>query len=176
MEVKAKLSELRMSPTKVRLVSNMVKKMDVAKAEAQLKFTNKKAAKPLAKLLKSAVANATNNHDLDEDNLYIKNILVNEGRRLKRYKPRAMGRATVILKKSSIIDLILDEKVPSKKKASAKKDAKKSTDDLKVVSAAEIKKIQDSSKAEAIDSKPSAQKPARLKGIKDKFIRRTGDK
>lgn len=116
MEVKAKLNNLRMSPRKVRLVANLIKKMDVNVAKAQLKFLTKRAARPIGKLLDSAIANAENNFSLDKNNLYISKILVDSGSTLKRWLPRAFGRATPIMKRTSHITIILSEKIPSKSK------------------------------------------------------------
>lgn len=181
MEVKARLSRLRMSPPKVRLVSRVILGMSVAQAEAQLKFINKKASRPMLKLLESAVANAVNNFKLAKDNLYIKNIVVNEGLKLKRYRPRAMGRASLILKRSSAIDILLEEKVESKgiKKSEKQKipstRIRASKEDLKVVSPDEVKK--ELGKKSGSESISSEKKPMiKLKEIKDRFIRRSGEK
>ena len=100
MEVKAKLKYIRISPRKVRLVADLVRKMEVNKALDQIKFSGKKSAKPLSKLINSAIANAANNFELDKNNLYIKEIRVDEGQTLKRWMPKARGRATPIMKKS----------------------------------------------------------------------------
>lgn len=93
------------------MIANLVKKSPVLPAEAQLKFQSKKAAGPILKLLKSAVASAMNNFNLSSENIYIKNIFVDEGQKLKRFRPRAFGRAGAIHKKTSHITLILEEKV-----------------------------------------------------------------
>ncbi|MBI4709132.1 MAG: 50S ribosomal protein L22 [Candidatus Portnoybacteria bacterium] len=114
MKVTAKLDNLRMSPRKVRLVANLVKGMNAKKAQAQLRFMSKKTAEPLYKLLSSAIGNAKHNFSLDENNLFISKLTVEAGLSLKRWLPRAMGRATPILKRTSKINLILDEKVPTK--------------------------------------------------------------
>ncbi len=105
-----------MSPRKVRLVTNLIKGMGAPQAQAQLSFLVKKPAPLILKLLKSAVANAKNNFELSEDNLYIKQILVEVGPSLKRWLPRAMGRATPILKRTSSIKLVLDERTVTAKK------------------------------------------------------------
>ncbi len=110
MEVRATLRFLRQSPKKVRLVVGLVRGMDVAEAEAQLRFAVKKAARPVLKLLRSAVANAENNFKLDPKTLYIKRIFVDEGPTLKRWRPRAFGRASMIRKRTSHITIILGEK------------------------------------------------------------------
>ncbi len=109
MEVKAKAKFIKMSPTKIRLVANLIKKMPVEQALNQLQFINKLAGVPVAKLVKSAMANAEHNFELQKDNLFIKEITVNEGPTLKRSMPRAHGRATAIRKRTSHINLILGE-------------------------------------------------------------------
>jgi len=120
MEVRASLKHLRVAPRKARLVSGLVRGLDVNKAANQLKFLNKKSAKPMLKLLESAVANAINNYDLDRNNLVIKEIKVDEGRVLKRWLPRAHGRATILRKKMSHIAITLSEIVDSGKKEAKK--------------------------------------------------------
>lgn len=109
MEIRAISKYLRISPKKVRLVADVIRGLDVNTAEDQLKFITKKASHLIAKTLKSAVANAEHNFGLKKDNLYIKKILVNEGPALKRWMPRAFGRATPIKKRSSHIEIVLDE-------------------------------------------------------------------
>ncbi len=120
MEIKAKVKNLRMSPRKVRLVIDVVRGMKVDEAISQLVFMNKKAAKPIMKLVESGVANALNNYELDKGNLLIKEIRVDEGATLKRWMPRARGRATVIRKRTSHVNLILGEIVDSGEKEAKK--------------------------------------------------------
>ncbi len=115
MEVKAKLKFLKMGPKKLRLLADVIRGLDVAGAQAQLSFVNKIAAKPLIKLINSAIANAENNFDLKKDNLFIKKIIIDEGPVLRRWQPKAHGRATPIKKRSCHINLILAEKVVTKK-------------------------------------------------------------
>ena len=108
--MQAKLSHLRISPRKVRLVADLVRGKSVNQAFALLSFTRKKAALPVQKLLKSAVANAAENDGVrDVDNLVIDRIMVDEGPTLKRYMPRARGRATPIRKRTSHIQIRLRE-------------------------------------------------------------------
>jgi len=114
MEVKAQLNNLRRSPRKIRLVAKMLCGLDVGEAESQLKFLIKGSAPNFEKLLKSAVSNAENNFGLSKDNLYIKNVSVDEGKKLKRWLPRAYGRASLILKRSSHVEMILAERVEGK--------------------------------------------------------------
>ena len=102
----ARLKHLRMSPRKVRLVANLIKGLNVAEAEKQLKFLSKRAAGPILKLLNSAVANAKHNLGLDKELLFVVNVIVDSGPSLKRQRPRAMGRASQILKRTSHVTII----------------------------------------------------------------------
>lgn len=113
MEVKASLKHLRIAPRKTRLVAAVVRGLEVNQAIKQLKFLNKKSAQSLLKLLNSAVANATNNFDLDKNNLIIKELKIEDGKTLKRWLPRAHGRATTIRKRMSHVYLTLSEIVDS---------------------------------------------------------------
>ncbi len=113
MEVTATLRYLRMSPTKVRLVANVIRGMDVGNAKDQLHFVNKKAVTPIEKLLRSAVANAIHNDGLREDNLFVKSITVDGGPALKRWSPKAFGRAAMIKRRSSHVTVVLGERVPT---------------------------------------------------------------
>jgi|SRR3989344_2905362 len=107
--ITAKLRNLHIAPRKVRLVVDIVRGKTAAEAGAILNFTTKKAALPILKLLNSAMANARNNFQLDPDNLYISRITVDEGPKIKRFMPRARGSANEIQKKTSHINLSLDE-------------------------------------------------------------------
>ncbi len=113
MNVSAKISFLRISPKKVRLVADVVRKMTVVQAEQQLTHLNKKAARPLLQLLRSAVANAEHNHKLKKDNLIIKELRVDEGPVAKRWMPKAFGRANPIRKKSAHVIVTLEEIIQS---------------------------------------------------------------
>ncbi len=116
MEVKAKLNFLRIAPRKVRLVADLVRGKKIEEAQDILSFTVKKSAQPILKLLNSAIANATNNFQLDSNNLYISEMRVDEGPKYKRWRARARGRADPIQKKSSHISLVLNEIKSEKKK------------------------------------------------------------
>ncbi len=107
-----------MGPRKVRLVTDLVKGRSVKKAQDILSLTNKRAARPILKLLNSAIANAKNNFKLEEDSLKIKNITVDGGPMLKRWMPKAHGRATPIRERTShvTIFLISVEKIVKKEK------------------------------------------------------------
>jgi len=110
MAVKASLRYMRVSPRKARLVADLVKGKDLDEALQIMRFTRRKAAGPIYKLLKSAEANADNMGTVDIDNLYVKAITVDPGPTLKRIMPRAMGRATLIRKRTSHVTVVLDER------------------------------------------------------------------
>jgi large subunit ribosomal protein L22 len=109
MEIKAKVTMIRISPRKARIVGDTIKEKNVNEAMGILLFTPKKAAVILKKLLDSAIANARQKKYVDVDNLYVKNIVIDEGVTMKRFLPRAMGRASRIRKRTSHITVILDE-------------------------------------------------------------------
>ena len=109
MPVTAKLRNLRIAPRKVRMVADLIRRKPVVEAENILKFTVKKAAPAFLKLLNSAIANAKNGFDMKKENLYIQKVLVDEGPKMKRWLPRARGKADEIQKKTSHITIILDE-------------------------------------------------------------------
>ena len=110
MEATAKLSYARMSPQKTRLVVDMVRRKGVQEALTLLKFSPQKAAAIVSKLVSSAVANAEQKGVSDIDRLFVKTIMVDQGPVLKRFLPRAQGRATKIRKPTSHIFVVLDEK------------------------------------------------------------------
>lgn len=110
MEAKATAKFVRVSPRKVAIVLDLIRGKDVRYAEAVLKHTPKAACEPLLKLLKSATANAENNHDMDVASLYVAECHVSQGPTLKRIRPRAQGRAFRIDKKTSRITLVLKER------------------------------------------------------------------
>ncbi|THB79460.1 MAG: 50S ribosomal protein L22 [Desulfobulbaceae bacterium] len=109
MESRAVAKYIRVSPQKTRLVADVVRGMNVDKAITTLKFMPKKPAGILRQVIESAVANATQDDQVDVDNLFIKKIFIDGGPSLKRIRPRAMGRATGIIKRTSHITVILDE-------------------------------------------------------------------
>lgn len=109
MEVTARLRFVRVGPRKARLVADLIRGKGSGEAVNILRFTKKAAAKIVGKVLKSAIANATQKK-IDVDRLYVKKITVDEGPMMKRFMPRALGRATMIRKKTSHIQIILDEK------------------------------------------------------------------
>ena len=110
MEAKAKLISVRLSPRKTRLVVDMVRGQGIQAALNILRFSPQPSAKIVAKLLNSAVANAEQKGVADVDKLYVKSIFVDGGTVLKRFTPRAMGRASKIRKPTSHITVVLAEK------------------------------------------------------------------
>ena len=115
MQVSASLNNLRISPRKVRLVARAVRGMDAAVAKHQLDYIIKKSSKPISRLLDSALSNAYNNLGLVKENLFIKDIVVNEGSKLKRFRPKGFGMTSPIEKKTSRIKIVLEERVPGLK-------------------------------------------------------------
>jgi len=162
MSVIAKLRYLRIAPRKVRLVADLIRGKRIEEAQNILNFTIKKAAPPLLKLLRSAVANAKNNFRLDESNLYITKILVDEGPKYKRWRARARGRAEEIQKKTSHVTVVLDEIVKKPKKVK------------KVKKPEEVKKVEKAPKIEKPKLKPEIEikKPKVERGIKRIFRRK----
>lgn len=110
MDVHASLRNLRMSPRKVRLVIDTVRGLTVKTAETRLSFLKKGAAEPVLKLLRSAMANAEHNFHLAKDSLYVKHIVADGGPTIKRFRPRAFGRAAEIRKRTTHVTLILAPK------------------------------------------------------------------
>lgn len=107
--MKANLINFRQPPRKVRLVADYLRGKSVKQALAELNFIGKKSSLPIRKLLSSAVANAENNFNKDKDNLFIKTIRVDKGLVMRRYLPRARGRATPLRHRTSHIAIELGE-------------------------------------------------------------------
>lgn len=164
-EIKASLNNLRMAPRKVRLTANLVKGMKVLRAKAQLAFLIKKPAPLILKLLNSAVAGAKHNFSIEENNLFIKNIIVESGATLKRWLPRAMGRASAIRKRTCSIKLILAEIRPgaAKKKAALKTEILKEEEIMP-----EIKKKEETWIEPEKELKPKGVPPAKPYGASSK--------
>jgi large subunit ribosomal protein L22 len=155
MKVSAKLNGLRIAPRKSKLVADLIKGMDVVVALNQLDIHVKKTSEYMKKLLESAIANGENNFGLDKNNLYVLDVIVGAGPVMKRWMPKAFGRAGEILKRSSRIEIILEERVEGKnrktkeqmekEKAQKMKEKKKaekeqSGEEKKTIAEKEIKK------------------------------------
>lgn len=164
MEVRAQLNNLRIAPRKVRLAAQNLKGMTVERAQAELNFRIKRSSRPLAKLLKSAVSNAENNFGLVKENLFIKDLVINEGTKIKRFMPRAMGQAGMIQKKSSHVKIVLEEKVPGLK-------IKKPEPAVKGAKAEYTEKVQDRSKKPVVEAQKPVPKKEVFGGMR-KFFRR----
>jgi len=170
MEVSAKITQLRISPRKVRSVTGILKGMDAMRAKSQLNYMARRSAKPLSKLLDSAMANAHNNFGLVKENLYIKEIKVDEGTKLKRFRPKGFGSTSPIEKKTSHVKIILDEKVPGMKAEPKKKAVEPET-------RREEKPVKTPEKKAAERAKPEVKKEIGKKGgflgkISKRFFRR----
>jgi large subunit ribosomal protein L22 len=110
MEVKASLIYARVGEQKARLVANLVRGKDVSEAIKTLTFLNKKSALMIKKVIESAVANADYKKTIDLDKLFVKTITVDQGPVMKRFRPRAQGRATGVRKRMSLINVVLEER------------------------------------------------------------------
>ena len=110
MQAKAVANTVRIAPRKVRLVIDLIRGKQVGEAIAILRHTPKAASPVVEKLLKSAIANAEHNYEMDVNNLVVSQAFANEGPTLKRFRPRAQGRASAINKRTSHITIVLSEK------------------------------------------------------------------
>ncbi|NQV06448.1 50S ribosomal protein L22 [bacterium] len=109
MKVRAHARYIRQSPFKVRRVLDLVRGLPVTEARNVLAFTSRRATDPITKVLESAVANAAHNHALDADELVVVEAFADEGPTLKRFRPRARGRATRILKRTSHVTIVVGD-------------------------------------------------------------------
>ncbi len=168
---KAQLNYLHIAPRKARLVADSIKGKHIIEAESILVYLPNRAAKPILKLLRSAIANATNNSKLNKEKLVISSITVDEGPMLKRWLPRAMGRATPIHKKTSHIKIILEEKEGEFKRYKSPQ-AKVTKSEKSLVKTKENKKNEKSEikKQNFHKVDESQKKPSR--GISKKIFRR----
>ena len=162
MKVYATLNNLRVAPRKVRLVTHALVGVDTREAFVQLSKMVKKSSQPIATLLASAVANATNNFGLDENNLYSEAIRVGDGLRLERWLPRAFGRATPLMRRGSNITIILEERVEGKNRTTKKEPKVVVTEKAAELEAPEEKKEE---KGVAKIAKPELKKEM-IKGAK----------
>jgi large subunit ribosomal protein L22 len=109
-QTRARVKYIRIAPRKVRLVVDLIRGKEVGEALAILRLTPRGASPVVEKVLKSAVANAQNNHNMDVNRLFVKEISVDPGPTLKRFHPRAQGRAYSIMKRTSHITVVVAEK------------------------------------------------------------------
>lgn len=158
----AKLRYLKIAPRKVRMVTDLIKGLPVNEAEAQLYLLSQRASKPILKLLRSAKTGALSK-DMKESNLWLKEIKVDKGPVLKRYRPRARGAVNIIEKKSSHITLILEEKegAPTRFKFQKKEKKKKEKKHKKALKKEERKE-------EKVEEKQQEEKREEKREIKTK--------
>ena len=157
MEARAQARFVRVTPMKARRMVDLIRGLPAADAQAVLRFAPQDASEPVGKVLDSAIANATNNHNLDPASLVIAEAFVDEGPTMKRFRPRAQGRAYRIGKRTSHITVIL-ESVQAKEQVKPAKSAKKST------AAAPAKKAPAKKAAEATE--PAKKAPAKKAAAK----------
>lgn len=167
MKVTAKLNNLRISSRKTNLVAGLIKGMDVFEAVNQLNTTIKGGCEPMRKLLQSAIANAENNFGLAKDNLYISEVLIGAGPTLKRWMPKAFGRAGRILKRTSKITIILEEKVEGK--------GRKSKTELEKIREERIKEKAKEEKSEKEEADNKAAKKEKI-SEKEEKVEKTSSK
>jgi len=127
METSAKLRFVRLSPRRARLVGDAIRGKSVKEAMTILDSIDNKPSFVIKKVLNSAIANASNKEGMDTDSLYISKLYIDEGPMWKRYMPRAMGRATLIRKKTSHINIVLSDGYKPKRKKVTKKDKTRKT-------------------------------------------------
>jgi large subunit ribosomal protein L22 len=168
MRVNAKLNKIRIAPRKIKLVTDFIEGLDVARALEQLDATVKTGVRPIEKLLLSAISNGENNFGIDRDNMYIYRITVGAGPALKRWMPKAFGRAGRILKRTSQIELILEERVPGKgrktKEQMEKEKKAREAKKKKIEKEAEEKRAEE--KKEEKKNEPAFEKTAESKEVK----------
>lgn len=165
--VTAQLRYIRIAPRKTRLVADTIRNVSANEAEARLITTPNRAAPALLKLLRSAIANAKNNSKLDTEKLYVKEIRVDQGPKLRRWMPRARGGSSRIEKKTSHITIVLgmrEAKIPQRF-VIAKKEEKKKPEHKK-------KTEKDLQKHEEQEAKGGAEAQKSKKGIIPKIFRR----
>src|SRR3989338_1670196 len=181
MESTAHLRYIRIAPRKMRLVANLIRGKKLARSRMILKFTPNKSTESLLKLIESAVASAQHNFGVEETQLYISKIIVNEGPKLKRIRPRARGKAFPIQKKTSHISVVLAEiTLPS----GADKEQRKKTEEASTIAnagaegqestAKKVKKIRGSGAKNVMNHGYREQAEKSKQVAKKIFRRKTG--
>jgi len=174
MKVKAILNNLRIAPRKTKLVADMIKGLETKDALDQLGVTIKRSSGQIKTLLKSAIANAENNFGLDRDNLYISDTRVEAGPTLKRWRPKAFGRAGKILKRTSNIVIVLDEIIEGKGRKTKEQLEKEKKD--RMAEKKKEEKDRQESKEEAKKEKESLRDTITQEKDTDKVRKETGKK
>jgi large subunit ribosomal protein L22 len=173
MKVEAKLKSIRISPRKSKLVADLIRGLDIKNAEDQLNSKVKKACFPMKKLLLSAVANAENNFGLDKDNLYVYDVVIGAGPTLKRWMPKAYGRAGRIMKRTSRITVVLEERIEGKGRKSKDQLEKERQERLKEKKRLEKEAVERAEK----DKKEEGRKETKpVKTSEEKEIKKGVDK
>ena len=149
------MKNLRVSQRKTRLVADMIRGKDIDTARTQLQFSTKKTSEDILCLLNSAVANAKNNFRLDEEKLFVEKIVVEEGPTLKRWIPRAQGRASAIKKRTCSVIITLNE-LGDKDEKTSKKAEKEMKPEVKAVK--EVKEKADKKEAKVLKSEKKSGK------------------
>jgi len=157
MQVSAKLNNLKIAPRKVRLVAHVIKGMSADAALTELSKQVKRSSEPMSKLLRSAIANAEHNFGLDATNLFVSSVLVGDGKRLKRWQPRAFGRANQILHRLSNITLVVEERIEGLNRHEVKKA------EVVVKKAAEPKETREAKVIPSKDEKKETKKDVSVK-------------
>jgi large subunit ribosomal protein L22 len=160
MQVKAKLNNLRISPRKVRLVADLIRGLDVNDALNQIEASYKRGSLPMKKLILSAISNGENNLGINRSNMYIFGVLVDAGPSLKRWMPKAYGRASQILKRTSQVEVILEERVEGKGRKSQEEleEARKTRMEAKMKREKAMRKEIEEKEASAKDKKGASAK------------------
>ena len=163
MKVQVRLNNYRRSASKVREIVPLIKGLDVVEAENQLRVLAKGSAMDMLKLLLSAVAAAKNDFNLREENLIVDNVMVQEGRTMKRWRARAYGRANQILKRSCHILLTVKEREGSMKNDKKEKRVSNGKDKKKTVKKVEKKIVKKVEKKKAVKNKKTKKETAKSK-------------
>jgi len=169
MDIIAKSRYLRIAPRKVRLIADLVRGMNVEDANIQLAFLPQSAGKNLKKILASAIASAEVNYNASKLGLFIKEITVDGGPVLKRYRPRAFGRAYTIAKRTSHVTMILDSRVPVQ---AVKADKRKKADAPSLEASKKQRETEIPKKPHWVPSDESGRLKRRLPGRVRQFFQR----
>ena len=172
MEVKASVKHLRLSPTKTRLVIANIRGKKVADAVDILSLARQRPAPYVLKVLKAGIANATHNFSVKEDTLIVKSVMANGGPVLKRMLPRAQGRADVMRKPMTHIEIVLEGEVDKKAKS-----AKAKLDKTDIIKEADVKKVKGDTKQVKDMAKAGEKSGRAMSGSKKfNFQRKSGDR
>lgn len=171
MKVSAKLKSIRIAPRKTKLVADLIKGLDVQKAVEQLDATVKRTSPEMKKLLLSALANAENNFGLSRDNLYVFDAVAGAGPTLKRWMPKAFGRAGKIMKRTSRLEIVLEERIEGKDRKSQEELEKERAARAKAKEKemkARMKELEEAEKANQEKTEKAIEKADKSEKIEDK--------